>query len=88
MLIAVDEATGVERDIIDALMGNLTSRDAQIVLIYNPIDTSSFPYEAEAKGDWKLIRSGCTVCSSDFCGCTRASICASRCCGLTICRHA
>lgn len=55
MLIAVDEATGVERDIIDALMGNLTSKDAQIVLIYNPIDTSSFPYEAEAKGDWELI---------------------------------
>jgi phage terminase large subunit len=55
MLIAVDEATGVEREIIDALMGNATSKDAQIVLIYNPIDTTSFPFEAEETGDWKLI---------------------------------
>lgn len=55
MLIAVDEATGVHRDIINALWGNATGEDAQMILIYNPIDTSSFPFEAEARNDWHLI---------------------------------
>jgi phage terminase large subunit len=55
MLIAVDEATGVDREIIDALWGNATSDDAQMILIYNPISTESFPFDAEARGDWHLI---------------------------------
>lgn len=55
MLIAVDEATGVDREIVDALMGNATSGDAQIIMIYNPINPSSFPFDAEMKGNWKLI---------------------------------
>jgi phage terminase large subunit len=55
MLIAVDEATGVDREIIDALWGNATANDAQMILIYNPISTDSFPFDAEAKGDWHLI---------------------------------
>ncbi len=55
MLIAVDEATGVDREIIDALWGNATADDAQMILIYNPISTDSFPFDAEAKGDWHLI---------------------------------
>jgi phage terminase large subunit len=55
MLIAVDEATGVDREIIDALWGNATSKDAQMIMIYNPINTASFPYEAEQTGDWHLI---------------------------------
>lgn len=55
MLIVVDEATGVNRDIITALFGNATGADAQIILAYNPIDTDSFPFEAEHNGDWHLI---------------------------------
>jgi phage terminase large subunit len=55
VLIAVDEATGVDREIIDALSGNLTGEDAQIVLICNPINMQSYPYEAESSGDWHLI---------------------------------
>jgi hypothetical protein len=55
MLIAVDEATGVDREIIDALWGNATSSDAQMILICNPTDSSSFPFEAEETGDWHVI---------------------------------
>jgi phage terminase large subunit len=55
MLIAVDEATGIDTDIIDALMGNLTGVDAQIVMICNPIASDSFAYEAEASGEWHVI---------------------------------
>ncbi len=55
MLIAIDEATGVDRDVIDALWGNATSEDAQMVMIYNPIDAASFPFEAEETGDWHVI---------------------------------
>ncbi|HET6401964.1 MAG TPA: hypothetical protein VFH95_11265 [Candidatus Kapabacteria bacterium] len=55
LLIAVDEATGLNREIFDALTGNLTGSDAQIVMICNPIDMQSFPYEAEQSGDWQVI---------------------------------
>jgi hypothetical protein len=55
MLIAVDEATGVRRDIIDALWGNATGKDAQMILIYNPIDDQSFPFTAEENGTWHVI---------------------------------
>ncbi len=55
MLIAVDEATGVSRDIMDALSGNLTGANAQIVMICNPINMQSYPYEAEQSGEWRLI---------------------------------
>ncbi len=55
ILIAVDEATGVDREIMTALTGNLTSANAQIVLICNPIDKDSYPFEAEATGEWKVI---------------------------------
>jgi phage terminase large subunit len=55
MLIAVDEATGVDREIINSLWGNATGDDAQMILIYNPISTDTFPFDAEAKGDWHLI---------------------------------
>lgn len=56
MLIVVDEATGVSRDIMNALFGNATGKEAQVILAYNPIDTDSFPYEAEHNGDWHLIQ--------------------------------
>ncbi|HEY3875210.1 MAG TPA: hypothetical protein VGM92_07015 [Candidatus Kapabacteria bacterium] len=55
LLIAVDEATGVTREIMTALMGNLTGSKAQIVLICNPIDTDSYAYEAEQSGEWTVI---------------------------------
>lgn len=55
MLVVVDEATGVSREIINALFGNLTGTDAQIILAYNPIDTDSFVFEAEKNADWKQI---------------------------------
>jgi hypothetical protein len=42
VFIAVDEATGVDCEIIDTLMGNLTGEDAQIVLICNPINMQSY----------------------------------------------
>ncbi len=55
LLVAVDEATGVSRDIITALTGNLTGTNAQIVLICNPIDKDSYAYEAERSGEWRVI---------------------------------
>lgn len=55
ILVAVDEATGIDREIMDALTGNLTGVDAQIVMICNPIDKDSVPYEAEQSGEWKVI---------------------------------
>lgn len=58
MLIAVDEATGASRDIINALLGTATGDDVQIVMIYNPMSTDSFVYEAERSGDWHLITIG------------------------------
>ncbi len=56
MLIVVDEATGVSRDIMNALFGNATGKEAQVILAYNPLDTDSFPFEAEHNGDWHLIQ--------------------------------
>jgi hypothetical protein len=55
MLIAVDEATGLDREIMDALTGNMSGCDAQIVMICNPIDKQSYPYEAEMSGEWHVI---------------------------------
>ncbi len=55
ILIAVDEATGVSREIFDALTGNLSGSNAQIVLICNPINKDSYAYEAERSGQWKVI---------------------------------
>jgi len=55
MLIAVDEATGVQREIIDALWGNATGSDAQMIMIYNPIDETSYPFTAEETGKWHVI---------------------------------
>lgn len=55
MLIAVDEATAIDRDIMTALLGNTTGGDAQVILAYNPTNRTSFPYEAERSGDWKVI---------------------------------
>ncbi|MDP4220841.1 MAG: hypothetical protein Q8916_13965 [Bacteroidota bacterium] len=55
MLVVVDEATGVSREIINALFGNATGSDAQIILAYNPLDTDSFVYEAEQNNDWHVI---------------------------------
>src|SRR5437016_5875245 len=56
MLIIVDEATGVSRDIMSALFGNATGKDAQIILAYNPLDTDSFAFEAEQGNDWHKIQ--------------------------------
>ncbi|HYM35915.1 MAG TPA: hypothetical protein VET48_10995, partial [Steroidobacteraceae bacterium] len=55
MLIAVDEATGVRRDILSSLIATASSDDVQIVMIYNPITPDSFVYEAERSGDWHLV---------------------------------
>ena len=52
---AVDEATGVYREIFDALTGNLSGRNAQIVLICNPINKDSYACEAENSGEWNVI---------------------------------
>jgi hypothetical protein len=42
ILVAVDEATGVDREIMTALTGNLTGSNAQIVMICNPIDKDCY----------------------------------------------
>jgi hypothetical protein len=55
MLIAIDEATGVSREIINALLATGTGDDVQIVMTYNPMDTDSFVYEAERSGDWHVV---------------------------------
>ncbi len=55
MLIAVDEATGIDHEIVTALLGNLSSTNSQIVMICNPIDKDSYPYEAERSGEWKVV---------------------------------
>jgi phage terminase large subunit len=55
ILVAVDEATGVSREIFDALTGNLSGTNAQIVLICNPINKDSYAYEAEQSGEWTVI---------------------------------
>jgi hypothetical protein len=55
ILIAIDEATGVRRDIISSLIATATGDDVQVVLIYNPMSQDSFAYEAEKSGQWKLI---------------------------------
>lgn len=56
MLIAIDEATAIDRDIMNAMLANATGAEAQIILAYNPIDRASFPYDAERSGDWKIIQ--------------------------------
>lgn len=55
MLIAIDEATGIERDIMHALLGTATGTDTQIVMIYNPVAIDSFVFEAERSGVWKIV---------------------------------
>ncbi len=55
ILVAVDEATGVDREIFDALTGNLSGTNAQIVLICNPINKDSYAYDAEHSGEWDVI---------------------------------
>ena len=55
IFIAVDEATGVRRDILSSLIATATGDDVQIVMIYNPMSADSFVYEAERSGEWKLI---------------------------------
>ena len=55
ILVAIDEATGVDREIITALTGNLTGTNAQIVMICNPIDRDSYAFEAERSGEWTVI---------------------------------
>lgn len=55
IFIAIDEATGVRRDIISSLIATATGDDVQIVMIYNPMSADSFAYEAERSGEWKLI---------------------------------
>jgi hypothetical protein len=55
IFIAVDEATGMRRDIISSLIATATGDDVQIVMIYNPMSADSFVYEAERSGVWKLI---------------------------------
>jgi hypothetical protein len=55
ILIAIDEATGVRRDIISSLLATATGADVLIVMIYNPMTTNSYVYEAELSGEWKVI---------------------------------
>jgi hypothetical protein len=55
IFIAVDEATGMRRDIISSLIATATGDDVQIIMIYNPMSADSFVYEAERSGEWKLI---------------------------------
>jgi phage terminase large subunit len=55
ILIAVDEATAIRRDIISSLIATATGDDVQIVMIYNPMSADSFVYEAERTGEWKVI---------------------------------
>lgn len=55
ILIAVDEATAVRRDVIESLIATATGDDVQIVMIYNPMSTDSFVYDAERSGEWKLV---------------------------------
>jgi hypothetical protein len=55
ILIAIDEATALRRDILSSLIATATGDDVQIVMIYNPMSADSFVYEAERSGEWKLI---------------------------------
>ncbi len=55
ILVAVDEATGINDEIMTALTGNLSSAGSQIIMICNPIDRESYPYHAEQSGEWKVI---------------------------------
>lgn len=55
ILIAVDEATAVRREILSSLIATATGDDVLIVMIYNPMTADSFVYEAERSGEWKVI---------------------------------
>ncbi|HYM33920.1 MAG TPA: hypothetical protein VET48_00920, partial [Steroidobacteraceae bacterium] len=55
LVICVDEATAVDRSIMEALLANGTGDDSQVILAYNPLTASSYPYEAERTGEWKII---------------------------------
>ncbi len=55
ILIAIDEATGVRRDIISSLIATATGDDVQIVMIYNPMSEDTYAYEAEQSGEWEVI---------------------------------
>ncbi|MEP7234174.1 MAG: hypothetical protein ABI778_02650 [Ignavibacteriota bacterium] len=55
ILIAIDEATAIRRDIISSLIATATGDDVTIVMIYNPMSEDSFACEAERSGKWKII---------------------------------
>ena len=55
MLIVIDEAISIEREILDALTGNLTGQNSQIIMICNPTRVDSVPYEEEQSGEWCVI---------------------------------
>lgn len=55
IMIAVDEATALDRDIMEALLANGTGEDSQIILAYNPLGTASYPYQAERNGEWFVV---------------------------------
>ncbi len=55
ILIAIDEATGVRRDIISSLIATATGDDVLVVMIYNPMSEDSYAFEAEQSGEWEVI---------------------------------
>ena len=53
VLVIVDEASGVEERIFDAIDGVLTGEEARLLLIGNPLHSSGRFYESHRKRGWK-----------------------------------
>jgi hypothetical protein len=53
VLVIVDEASGVEEPIFDAIDGVLTGAEARLLLIGNPLHSAGRFYDSHRKGTWK-----------------------------------
>lgn len=56
ILVVVDEAAGVPEDIFEAVEGVLTSRNARLLLLGNPTNTSGTFYKAFKGDGWNTIK--------------------------------
>lgn len=56
VLIAFDEAVGVDAEFWDAAEGMMTTPERRMIAIMNPTDISSRAYEEYCSGRWHLIR--------------------------------
>lgn len=53
ILVVVDEASGVSEEIFQAIEGVLTTEEARLLLIGNPLHARGAFYESHRKGPWK-----------------------------------